>query len=83
MTKFDKNIEVGGVIYSVQGSYSDRYVDDTFSHEFGVEKCGHYKVDRITIESVYYEDSDGGDHEIPYDSFLWAKIEEELMGVLV
>ena len=43
------------------------WVDDSFSHEFGVCECGHWElqdVDNYTINAAWYTDDDGNDHKV-------------------
>lgn len=79
----DEYVLIGDTDYAVGGMYSDKWIDDSFDHEFGIEKCGHYELDKVEIDYVAAVDQDGGEHEVAFDAGLWARIEEELLGVLI
>lgn len=32
------------------------WVDDSFTHEFGVHKCGHFEPDLLTLKVMVYSD---------------------------
>lgn len=81
--EFDRDISIRGIQYRITGTYSEKWVDDSFSHEFGVHHCGHNEIQDVEIECVTVVDQDGGEAEIYPDSFLKAEIIEELSGVLV
>lgn len=56
---FDKFIRHDGREYYVTGQYTTRYVDDSFSHEFGIEHRGHYEVEGFEVETISEETSEG------------------------
>lgn len=43
----ESEIVVCGVMLDVEAECSITYIDDSFSHEFGVEKCGHWEIESI------------------------------------
>jgi hypothetical protein len=42
-----ENIELAGMEFDITAEFLAEYVDDSFSHEFGIEKCGHWEVTEI------------------------------------
>lgn len=81
--EFDRDIEIHGVQYRINGTFNERYIDESFSHEFGIHRCGHYEISDVEIDCVAVVDQDGGEAEVYPDTFLKAAIIEELNGILV
>ena len=42
-----ENIELAGMEFDITAEFNAEYVDDSFSHEFGIERCGHWEVTDI------------------------------------
>ena len=82
---FDKFIQHDGKEYYVTGTYTSRYVDDSFSHEFGVEHRGHHEVEDFEIETISLDTPDGSvDLDWPVISQdLRDAVTEEIMGMEV
>ena len=38
---------LAGLDFDVFSEFDTTYVDDSFSHEFGVEKCGHDEIETV------------------------------------
>ena len=81
--RFEKDIVVHGTQYLVVGSYSERIVDDSFSHEFGVQRCCHAEIENIELEYCAMVDPDGGEQEVEPDKYLLELIKESLSEALV
>ena len=47
---FAENILIGDIYYFVVGEMS--VIDDSFTHEYGVERGYHIEVDSLTIQSA-------------------------------
>lgn len=42
-----ENIELAGMEFDITAEFLAEYVDDSFSHEFGIERCGHWEITDI------------------------------------
>ena len=65
---FVYDVESVGLCGTVRATF--RYVDDTFSHAFGIETCGHWEfdsLDDIDVEYCGYLDIEGNDHVLQFD----------------
>lgn len=47
VTIYEVEVLINGVLIDIEAECSVVCVDDSFSHAFGVEKCGHWEVDEI------------------------------------
>jgi len=59
MQTFEIECDYIGMKYYVQGVFSCVWVDDSFSHEFGVHRCGHYEV--VDVDVYRIEQINGDD----------------------
>ena len=86
MTLSDKFIKIDGKEYYVMFNYWENRVDDSFDHEYGTKKCGHYEVSDIDILEVYLQ-TDGGDqleiNMMRIDPALKKAITDELLGMRI
>lgn len=53
-----------------------QWIDDSFDHEFGTEKCGHWEVVEYDILSCV--GPDGEDEDPCFDEALSKKIDEKV-----
>lgn len=44
---FCQTAELAGMEFDFTGEFEFHYEDNSFSHEFGIERCGQYEVDQI------------------------------------
>lgn len=44
---FCQTAELAGMEFDFTGEVEFHYEDNSFSHEFGIERCGQYEVDQI------------------------------------
>lgn len=47
VTIYESDVLVCGVYIELEAECTVHYEDDSFSHAFGVEKCGHWEIDEI------------------------------------
>jgi hypothetical protein len=65
MAEHELTVTHRGTEYLVILDGDSVYVDDSFDHEFGTERCGHWELDWEQTEIVSVIDTDGDeiDHE--------------------
>lgn len=65
MAEHELTVKHKGAEYQVILDGPAMYVDDSFDHEFGTERIGHWELDWESTEIVAVIDSDGDeiDHE--------------------
>ena len=72
-----KDFEIYMDNWFVEGSAELRYIDESFDHEFGVERRGSWVVDSFDVSSVGIIDEDGEDHEDD-----WATMDADIRNKL-
>ena len=70
--EFEKEINYRGRSYMVMGSFTARWADQSFSHEFGIEERGRWEVDDFTVECISLLTSEG-----PAD-LDWKNLDKDL-----
>ncbi len=76
-----------GVCYLVEVEFDREWVDDSFDHDWGgrrqTEECGHWEVDRDTVEVLSCLTFDDGEQEVDADDVpgLLSAIIEKLEDV--
>ena len=72
-----------GEAYWVEVEFERHWVDDSFDHDWGgrrqTEECGHWEVDRSTVEVTSCTDGTGA--EVDPCPALFAAIVEKLEGM--
>lgn len=68
--------------YSISGEVEAyfEYEDDSFSHEFGIEECGHWEFDKLDSISVDYcgtLDDDDNEIELPFDMEIFNHLHDK------
>jgi hypothetical protein len=76
--KYATEVTIDEKEYYVEGTFTKRFVDESFSHAFGIAERGHYEVDELIIDTVML-DCD----EICPSKRLEADIKEKLREELV
>jgi hypothetical protein len=59
MAEHELTVTHRGTEYLVILDGDSVYVDDSFDHEFGTERCGHWELDWESTDIVAVVDSDG------------------------
>lgn len=68
--------------YSISGEVEAyfEYKDDSFSHEFGIEECGHWEFDKLDSISVDYcgiLDDNDNEIELPFDMAIFNHLHDK------
>lgn len=56
------------------------YEDDSFSHEFGIEECGHWEFDSlydVTVDACYFIDDDENETDVEFDSDVFEHLHDK------
>lgn len=80
---FGRNEEDGEIVYNRKKLYyiviyDVVWVDDSFSHEWGIKKCGHDEI--VDIEIIKLQDEDGNDVELNEE--IYKIIEQDVLLTL-
>lgn len=82
MENFEQQVDIKGMSFWVEGYFDKHWKDDSFSHNHGIEKCGHYEARDIVIEEAYIIDEDGEQWKIDLGESLKKNIIESLEVLL-
>lgn len=83
MSVFEEEIVISGIKYHVFGNYKTRTVDNSFSHEFGIESSYCDVVDDVDVTEVFVQDEDGDDWQITPMAPLMGEIRNRIALSLV